>query len=31
MLAWCEATDKEFLGKEEEGEVIRVYARKEHE
>ncbi len=31
MPAWCEATGNRFLGMEEEGGVIRVYARKEHE
>ncbi len=31
MPAWCEATGHRFLGIEEEGGVIRVYVRKEHE
>ena len=28
MPAWCEATDNEFLGVEEEGELYKVYVRK---
>ncbi|MGD8534387.1 MAG: sulfurtransferase TusA family protein [Candidatus Aminicenantes bacterium] len=28
MPAWCRQTGQEFLGLEEEGEVIKVYVRK---
>jgi TusA-related sulfurtransferase len=28
MPAWCRTTGQEFLGLEEDGEVIRVYVRK---
>jgi len=28
MPAWCRLTGQEFLGLEEEGEIIRVYIRK---
>jgi len=28
MPAWCRQTGQEFLGMEEEGEVIKVYIRK---
>lgn len=28
MPAWCEATGNEFLGLEEESDVIKVYVRK---
>ena len=28
MPAWCDSTGNEFLGVEEEGDVIRVYVRK---
>lgn len=28
MPAWCETTGNEFLGLEEEGDVIRVYVKK---
>ncbi|MFC1866290.1 sulfurtransferase TusA family protein [Chloroflexota bacterium] len=31
MPAWCEATGNKFLGMEEDGGVIRVYAKKEPE
>ena len=31
MPAWCQATEHEFLGVEEEGGEIRVYVRKTHE
>ena len=28
MPAWCRQTEQEFLGLEEDGEIIRVYIRK---
>jgi TusA-related sulfurtransferase len=28
MPAWCRATGQEFLGLEEDGDVIKVYVRK---
>jgi len=28
MPAWCRTTGQEYLGSEEDGEVIRVYVRK---
>jgi tRNA 2-thiouridine synthesizing protein A len=28
MPAWCDSTGNEFLGLEEDGDVIRVYVRK---
>lgn len=28
MQAWCRQTGQEFLGLEEEGEIIKVYVRK---
>ena len=28
MPAWCRQTGQEYLGSEEEGEIIRVYVRK---
>jgi TusA-related sulfurtransferase len=28
MPAWCKATDNEFLGIEEEGELYKAYVRK---
>lgn len=28
MPSWCRLTGQEFLGSEEEGEVIKVYVRK---
>jgi len=31
MPAWCEATENEFLGMEEEAGEIRVYVKKAHD
>jgi TusA-related sulfurtransferase len=28
MPAWCRTADQEYLGSEEDGEVIKVYVRK---
>ncbi len=28
MPAWCKTTGQEYLGREEEGDLIRVYVRK---